>query len=163
MSGSRLFLCELINKTLLGSNEDAGTYVNANGKCELSHVFSAVLNPRSELTVDDYGRLILCDSSGESAFRHHDLECDQDGFAETLQICHQDAASVLSGKKLELASPFNSWDLLPSSRVANSERVKVVSGGIADDEDTGASRKTAQNTPQGLVSIGADKNVVKFP
>ena len=81
-----------------------------------ARVLAAILSSQAEVQVDTRGRLIVIDGSSNSGPR----DTDGDGFHETIELSHQDAALFIRGEHEALCAAMKQklgpWGMLPEKR-----------------------------------------------
>lgn len=76
-------------------------------------VMQSILTDEANIQIDEVGRLIVIDGSGDSKT----CDIDGDGFDETLVLCHSDAKKVIFGPVQDIyeniAGKLGTWKLMP--------------------------------------------------
>src|SRR5690606_37866352 len=84
-----------------------------------ARVMEAILSSQAQVQVDSKGRLIVIDGSTQSGPR----DTDGDGFHETIELSHRDAATFIRGEQDALCraikQSLSDWDMLPAAFPTN--------------------------------------------
>lgn len=103
-----------------------------------ARVMEAILGSQVQVQVDLKGRLIVIDGSSQSGPR----DTDGDGFHETIELSHKDAATFIRGEHDALCGAIkqklSDWGMLPVAAPAN-ERPAIDTTVASNDSDFSAS------------------------
>lgn len=119
-----------------------------------ARVMEAILSSQAQVQVDSRGRLIVIDGSGQSGAR----DTDGDGFHETIELSHKDAATFIRGEHDALCGAIkqklSDWDMLPKNAPAAQLSLNDTAE-ASNDADFSASAPAA-----GLIAAESDGDYI---